>query len=228
MKDNPGKPGLIRFTTLDGSESYRNALLDEAYHSKAGALSEAYEKYARPLKVWLVDSPVIFDVCFGLGYNSAAAIDLIREHGNNSLVTIYCFENDLTIIAESLNVNPGFRNYHLIKKFSEYIISGGRESFMCENVKFILMLGDAKKEIRKKGLPLADFVFFDPFSPSKQPEMWFLGFFRDIHIAMKRGGLLATYSFARVVRDNLSATGFKVFEGPVIGRRSPSIIAVKE
>ena len=74
----------------------------------------------------------------------------------------------------------------------------------------------------------ADAVFFDPFSPKKVPDMWEKEFFKDIFDAMKNNSILATYSCARVVRDNLKAVGFKVEDGPKIGRRSPSTLAIKE
>jgi tRNA U34 5-methylaminomethyl-2-thiouridine-forming methyltransferase MnmC len=44
---------------------------------------------------------------------------------------------------------------------------------------------------------------------------------------MKKGGKLATYSCARVVRENLVAAGFSVSDGPCVGRRAPGTVAVK-
>ena len=49
-----------------------------------------------PLRIDKSDSPVIFDICFGLGYNSAAALDL------NKNARIFCFENDLEILKKIL------------------------------------------------------------------------------------------------------------------------------
>jgi tRNA U34 5-methylaminomethyl-2-thiouridine-forming methyltransferase MnmC len=70
-------------------------------------------------------------------------------------------------------------------------------------------------------------VFFDAFSPNKVPEMWTKEFFSDIYDKMKKNGKLSTYSCAKFVRDNLKQAGFIVKNGPVIGRRSPSTIAIK-
>ncbi|PIN80139.1 hypothetical protein COV16_01405 [Candidatus Woesearchaeota archaeon CG10_big_fil_rev_8_21_14_0_10_34_8] len=42
---------------------------------------------------------------------------------------------------------------------------------------------------------------------------------------MKEGGVLATYSCARKVRDALKNAGFSVKDEPCVGRRSPSTIA---
>jgi tRNA U34 5-methylaminomethyl-2-thiouridine-forming methyltransferase MnmC len=43
---------------------------------------------------------------------------------------------------------------------------------------------------------------------------------------MKKGAMMSTYSCARIVRDNLKNAGFEVKNGPIIGRRSPSTIAI--
>ncbi len=71
-----------------------------------------------------------------------------------------------------------------------------------------------------------DAVFLDPFSPPKNPEMWTEEFFREIKKRMKKGARLTTYSCARMVRDNLRNAGFRVYDGPKVGRRGPSTIAV--
>ena len=44
---------------------------------------------------------------------------------------------------------------------------------------------------------------------------------------MIKESILATYSCARIVRDNLKEAGFEVFDGPSVGRRAPSTIAKK-
>jgi tRNA U34 5-methylaminomethyl-2-thiouridine-forming methyltransferase MnmC len=44
---------------------------------------------------------------------------------------------------------------------------------------------------------------------------------------MKEGAKLSTYSYARWIRNNLKNAGFEVLDGPILGRRSPSTIALK-
>ena len=45
---------------------------------------------------------------------------------------------------------------------------------------------------------------------------------------MKSGARLATYSCAGKVRRALTEVGFEVIDGPIVGRRSPSTIAIKK
>ena len=243
----PLTPNLIPFVTADGSMSYRNISVDEMYHTKSGALQESFEKHARPLKVWEKDNPVIYDICFGLGYNAAAAIDVIREHGNDSRITVFCFENDPDILRKILEIDADFACFGLIKVFiekflekydaHEYRLNDDlrhelnahpfSQYFQEENIEFIMLFGDARIEILS-AFSDADFVFFDPFSPTHHPEMWDLKFIKDVYDKMNTGGKLSTYSYARRVRESFSAAGFRVISGPIIGRISPSTIAIKD
>ncbi|MFA5797384.1 MAG: MnmC family methyltransferase [Candidatus Woesearchaeota archaeon] len=231
---------LLPFTTADGSLSFRNIAFDEMYHTKSGAREEAFEKHARPIKVWEKENPIIYDVCFGLGYNAAAAIDLIRQNGNKSLITVYIFENDLEILEQIPTIDVSFDCFVLIQNFIKKLIDNYKKNnqinnnqnhyehfYTRENIKFIMLLGDARKTILEAE-EMADFVFFDPFSPTHHPEMWELSFIKDVYAKMNVGGKLTTYSYARIVRETFAAAGFKVIAGPIIGRKSPSTIAIKE
>jgi tRNA U34 5-methylaminomethyl-2-thiouridine-forming methyltransferase MnmC len=220
---------LMPFITADGSISFRNIAVDEMYHTKSGALEEAYEKHAKPLKVWEKQNPTIYDICFGLGYNAAAAIDVIREHDNDSLITVYCFENDKEIMEKILEIDAKFKSFGIIKIFINNFLAQNRdyheETF--DNVRFIMIYGDAREKI-SQAKDKADFVFFDPFSPTHHPEMWDSVFMKKVYDKMNIGGKLSTYSYARKVRENFAAAGFVVTAGPIIGRNSPSTIAIKE
>ncbi len=217
-------------TTDDGSPTFRSVKYDEPYHSKSGAIEECFEKYINPMKIWEKENPVIYDVCSGMGYNAAAAIDAFLEKGHG-IMTIYLYENDPEIIRKSLEINPAFKHYFIIKElvntYFELELIELIKEINGKTIHLILRVGDARELIPKE-IERADFVFFDPFSPKKHPEMWELQFFKDIFSKTKHGGVLATYSYARIVRDNLTAAGFVVSTGPTIGRRSPSTIARKE
>ena len=215
------KDELEFFLTDDGSPSFRNFLFDEPYHSKVGALLEADEKYSKALKVWEVKNPIIFDVCFGLGYNLAVALKYV-ESG-----TFYCFENDEVILKKILELESPIKEFDIIKNFIKNYFDNNNDVFIYKNFKFVLLLGDVREKIKQADLK-ADFVFFDPFSPKKHPELWDINFIQDIYEKTKMGGKLATYSYARSTRESFSNVGFTLFDGPVIGRRSPSLICIKQ
>ena len=57
--------------------------------------------------------------------------------------------------------------------------------------------------------------------------MWTKEFLTGMFRVLKNTGILATYSCARMVRDNLKAAGFMYDDGPIVGRRGPGTIAFK-
>jgi tRNA U34 5-methylaminomethyl-2-thiouridine-forming methyltransferase MnmC len=57
--------------------------------------------------------------------------------------------------------------------------------------------------------------------------MWSEEFFKEMCRVIKPTGILATFSCARLARDNMAKAGFLWDDGPVIGRRGPGTIAKK-
>jgi len=210
---------MEKVITKDGSVTFFNKEVGDFYHALSGAAEESFEKYAKPLGVDQVKDPVIFDICSGMGYNAAAALDTITSNP-----TIYLFENDLEIMKMALEVNPKFKSYHHTQSLIRQFLEKKETTYNKDNISLILMFGDARKTINQVK-EKADFIFFDPFSPSKVPDMWQEQFFKDIKSKSKPGARLATYSCARFVRNNMIAAGFKVEDGPKWGRNSPTTIA---
>lgn len=203
---------MKQIITKDNSITFFNEKFDEHYHCLAGAKLEAIKKFIEPTNV--KDGMIILDVCFGLGYNSAAALDT----ANN--LTILALENDPEILEEIQTIDADFESYNIIKEVAKF------KEYNKENTKIKLILGDAREtihEIKEK----VDAVFFDPFSPKKCPELWTLEFFKDVFKTMKPGSILATYSCATHVRNKLKQTGFIVKDGPIFGRKSPATLAIK-
>jgi tRNA U34 5-methylaminomethyl-2-thiouridine-forming methyltransferase MnmC len=223
--------------TDDGSKTYRSPIVEEWYHTKAGAIVEALEKHARALNVWEKDSPVIFDVCSGLSYSAACALEEIRNHENNSLVTIYLFENDRAILEKNLElpdvltyeqdgIKKHINSYHHFKKAIQHYLKHNNSIYESENLRIILMFGDVRLTLEKVE-ESADYIFYAPFSPQFTPNMWTHDIFRQLYSHTAPLGKVSTYSYAKKVRDAMAEAGFKVENGPTLGRRSPSLIAKK-
>ena len=76
--------------TKDGSFTVFNESLNEHYHSLSGALEEAFEKHVKPLQI--KSGMKLLDFCFGIGYNSIAAL-----YGHKN-IEITALEIDLKIV----------------------------------------------------------------------------------------------------------------------------------
>lgn len=215
---------MKQIITSDGSVTFHNEQFDEAYHSKSGAKEEAVKKFVEPCRIAeLAKSGKmrILDICFGIGYNTAAAIDCALAANPDCIIEVIGLENDEKILNEILMLNDSFICYPIIKKTVKH-----KYQYFKNNVSIKIIIGDAIQSIKTINGEF-DAVFLDPFSPKKCPEFWTKMFFEDIHKVMKKNSRLATYSCARVVRDNLRNAGFQIQDGPKIWRRGPSTIAVK-
>lgn len=210
---------LTKVVTDDGSLTFYNGAYGETYHSISGAEEEAVKKYAEVCGEQLQRNVRILDVCFGLGYNTAAALDVAQGS-----VEIVGLENDEVILQKILEMNTRFRKYSFVQR----CVQKKSRTHTEDRATLKIMLGDARDTVKRQKKDYFDVVFFDPFSPKKCPELWTEEFFKDVVSVMRKGGILATYSCAAVVRENMRKVGFAVKDGPSVGRRAPGTVAMKK
>lgn len=207
---------MKKIITSDGFETYYNEDFKETYHSVSGAFEEAMEKYVNPLNI--KDGDKILDFCFGLGYNSIAALS------KYDFLEIIAIENDPEPIRQIANLNKNNELHHLFAIFSNFLQT---KKIRYQNSEIKLLLEDASIAIKTLKSNYFDAIFFDPFSPKKHPEMWSENIFAEMYRILKPGGRLATYSCAGKVRKAMQLSGFETFDGPSVGRRAPATIAKK-
>lgn len=212
------EPSIVQ--TDDGSYTFFSSDYSEHYHSVTGAIEESFEKFVKPCRI--SDGMNLLDICFGLGYNSCAAMDTARG------LNIVALEKDFRILSKISQLDPDFKNYSIIKSLVKGVNSCTKLlRYSDSSYKIKILVGNALQTIKSISEISFDAVFLDPFSPRKCPELWTHEFFKDIIGIMKPKGILATYSCAKIVRSNLKKAGFTVKDGPCVGRRSPSTVAVK-
>lgn len=236
--------------TKDGSVTFHSEEFKETYHSISGAKEEAVKKFVEPCKLEFKvrkNKIRVLDFCFGLGYNTAALIDLARQYKNDVELDIIALENDVNILEKILKIKADFESYSFIseavKFFIGYLNTGelkikdlvknklnvnkNKIIYEKDNIKFTLLLGDAKERVQKLRTKF-DIVLFDPFSPKSCPNLWTQDVFSRLYELMSEYSILTTYSCAKKVREAMKKAGFEVKDGPVIGRRAPSTIAEKK
>ena len=103
---------------------------------------------------------------------------------------------------------------------------------LSEFVQLHLWLGDirhrpqqALERIPRNG---CDAVYFDPFSPQTNPELWTATVFQQAYSFLRPGGTLTSYCVKSSVRRELVACGFQVHKvaGPAGGKREV-LLAIK-
>ncbi len=205
--------------TSDGSFTFFSEQFGEAFHSyRDGARSEAVEKFvvATDLRARALNPKItILDVCYGLGYNSAAAIEAILEINPRCQIELYGLELDPTVPLGSatdqlLAVWPD-RVRGVLSQLAE------TQVFQDANITAKLLIGDARQTVQglvKQGVK-ADVIFFDPFSPKHCPELWTVEFCQQVVRLLAVGGKLSTYSRSAAVRTAFIATGLTLGNIPL-------------
>ncbi|WP_017662443.1 tRNA (5-methylaminomethyl-2-thiouridine)(34)-methyltransferase MnmD [Baaleninema simplex] len=237
MPDSIDRPGIDRVSlirpfsphsTADGSRTFYSDEFGEFFHSHHGAKQEAESKFVR--STFLPDrarKPVVYllDICYGLGYNTAAALETIWRENPYCQVVWMGLESDATVA-------PAAVTHHLLDTWSNDVqwrlaeIARHRE---FEDVRFRgkLWLGDAREtivEVYESGFR-ADAIFLDPFSPPTCPQLWTVEFLQYVADCLKPTGYLATYSCAASVRSALIEVGLKVGSTVPVGRKTPGTVA---
>ena len=216
---------ITKIITADNSETFLNETIGESYHSQTGAVEEALKKYALPCNIKELAQKGkirILDVCFGLGYNSAMAISVALEENPECEIEVVGLEYDTTIIDKIQEVNPSIPFFQHYKRLNSTKLE-------CQEgkVKIKVVLGDARETITQLQENYFDAVFFDPFSPKTAPEMWQVPFFQEVWRVMNKSAIMATYTCARMARENMSKAGLLYDDGPIVGRRGPGTVATK-
>lgn len=220
---------LETIITADGSKTFYSEEFGETFHTKYGAKSEAEITYIKgcrlPEKFHKQKQIRILDICYGLGYNTAAAIDYLFTFHPQSHVEIIALELDETVPRQALDCGllslwPGEITDTLAALLE-------KKQVITPNLNITLIIGDARQtiqEVVKKNWQ-ADAVFLDPFSPPKCPQLWTVEFLGLVAKCLKEDGIIATYSAAAAVRTALKMAGLEIGVNFCVGRRTPGTIA---
>ncbi len=208
--------------TEDGSSSLYVEEIQEHFHSHFGAIQEAqhifiHYGFCEKMKSELKQISIL-EIGFGTGLNCFLTI-LESEKDSISVYyegvekyplseTEYKQLNYSTLLDS--NKHPLFLNLHETPWNQLTKISHGFE--LCKReCSFLTTSFDLNK---------FDLVYFDPFSPDKQPEMWEFSVIKKVYDSMKNGAILLTYCTKGIVKRTLKEVGFSIekIPGP-IGKR---------
>ena len=205
----------------------------ETMHPGLGPVSESELLYVQQLDIPArarsnSDRFVIWDVGLGAAANALAAINACR--GIRCALHVISF--DRTVEA----LQFGMRHLDQLPYLREYdaalgkLMREGRLHFEegMAKVTWDLEIGDFPTLLcGPHDWPKPHAIFFDPFSPTKNPAMWtadlFAMLFREL--SDTQDCALATYSRSTMVRVALLLAGFYVGRGHPAGRKEETTIA---
>lgn len=204
--------------TADGSLTLVCKDVDEPYHTRSGARLEAEELYIKSSGIVEClkqsDTVRVLDIGLGLGYNALATLD--AWHCGVAHLDLVSFECDETLFAALRSGNAPWQlgwpdswiqKVQQLQECGEGLYCADFKGDDLKSARWVVYMGDAHQNIEK--IPVsaaADFIWQDPFSPKRAPQLWSAEWMKKLRERSLPGTVLMTYSVARVVKDALSQT----------------------
>lgn len=213
-------------TTADGSKTIQILDWDEQYHSKHGAVQEAYHVFIKHgLDLFKNQELSILEIGFGTGLN--AFITYIEADKRN--LKIYyngvekfpVEENELHLLQYASTLDAKEQS----AVFDEmHAVAWGALHEIAPTFKL------QKRQIDFNDIENSeefDLVYFDAFGARVQPELWTEEIFGRMFKALKKNGVLVTYAAKGSVRRAMQSVGFTVEKLPGPPGKREMLRAVK-
>ena len=201
-------------TTGDGSKTIQLTEWDEQYHSKHGAIQEAYHVFIKHGLHYYnanhkkLETISILEIGFGTGLN--AFITLLEAEKLNMAINYVGVEAYPVSLNEVQELNypmqllvearsKTFNKIHEVSWEDKHTIT---TNFSLTKQQKLF------KDISE--INVFDLIYFDAFGARVQPELWTESIFNIMFNALKLYGVLVTYSAKGSVRRAMQAVGFNV------------------
>ncbi len=213
-------------TTADGSHTIHLTEWDEQYHSKHGAIQEAYHVFIKNgLSLFENREISILEIGFGTGLN---ALITFLEAPKLELRVQYTGVEKYPVTPDevkALNYLDELRAGKFREQFQS-MHDGAWEKDISISDTF--QLHKIQKDFKDLDFEDAfDLIYFDAFGARVQPELWTETIFAVMFKALKKKGILVTYAAKGSVRRAMQQVGFTVERLPGPPGKREMLRAVK-
>ncbi len=201
------------FQTLDGSTTIHLPEWNESYHSKHGAIQEAYHVFISNGLSLFQNKPIsILEIGFGTGLNTF--ITFLEASKTTQIIDYVGVEAYPVSPEEVLQMNYVLElnvlNHQAI--FEKMHDSKWEEKIAISDNFTLTKRNQFFKDI--KDTNAFDLIYFDAFGYRVQPELWSTELFKIMFNSLKPGGVLVTYAARGVVKRSMIEVGFAVEKLP--------------
>lgn len=200
-------------TTGDGSNTIHLPDWGESYHSKHGAVQEAYHVFIHNgLSLFDGASVAVLEIGFGTGLN-AFITWLEHAHRKQTIdyvgVEAYPIQKEEAALMNypaalnTLEMQPIFDSMHAAAW--EYPIGISQQFTLTKRKQFFQDITDVDR---------FDLIYFDAFGFRVQPELWDESVFKAMYTALRSGGVLVTYACRTSIKKAMLEVGFEVEKRP--------------
>lgn len=199
--------------TGDGSNTIFLPDWNESYHSKHGALQEAYHVFVHNgLSLFDQSSISILEIGFGTALNGFITwLEHTKRNQSIDYVGVEAYPVSIEEVAlmqypqalQVLEYQSVFDQIHAIAWEMPIAIS---EHFtLTKRQQFFQDITDENR---------FDLIYFDAFGFRVQPELWDVPIFKRMYTALRKGGVLVTYACRTSIKKAMLEVGFEVEKLP--------------
>lgn len=213
-------------TTNDGSTTIHLADWNETYHSKHGAIQEAYHVFIKNgLVLFDHQSLSILEIGFGTGLN--CFITYLESSKNDRIVHYTGVEAYPIDLSEAIQMNYPDQieasKKNIFKTLHE--CAWNQKTSIASN--FILT---KRKQFFQEinDIDSYNLIYFDAFGYRVQPELWSDDIFIAMYKALKDNGVLVTYACRTSIKKAMLSAGFYVEKLPGAPGKREMLRAIKK
>lgn len=199
--------------TGDGSTSIFIPELNEGYHSRHGAIQEAYHVFIKNgLELFSKKELSILEIGFGTGLNAFITyLETKKSKQTIDYVGIeaYPVENEHVLQMnyvqqlDALDEQNVFNHIHTSNWETKTELPN--HFFLTKRKQFFQDIQDSDTY---------DLIYFDAFGYTVQPELWSEAIFKIMYQSLKKNGVLVTYACRSSIKNAMLAAGFTIEKLP--------------
>lgn len=198
-------------TTEDGSVTIHLEEWNESYHSKHGAIQEAYHVFIKNGLDLFTNEVSILEIGFGTGLNAFITyLEMQKRNLKVNYVGVEAYpisEDEVAQLnyANQLNVDQDsvFKKMHQTNWNELNLITKGFD--LTKRQQFFQDITDENA---------FDLIYFDAFGFRVQPELWDEAIFERMYKALKPNGILVTYACRTSIKNAMLTAGFSIEKLP--------------
>ena len=212
--------------TKDGSTTLYIKEWNETYHSKHGAIQEAYHVFIKNgLSLFHNKSLSILEIGFGTGLNALISMEEAQKREitlHYTAVEAYPLSKveieSMNFIFQLKTIDSSF--FNLLHESPWEIANGISPYFtLTKRKQFFQDINDCN---------CFDLIYFDAFGFDVQPELWSQTMFEIMYKALKQNGVLVTYACRKIIKNAMIDAGFCVEKLPGAPGKREMLRATKE
>lgn len=181
----------------------------------------------------------ILETGFGTGLNFCCAWKIWREYAPRSWTLSFVSLDRYPMTADQMN--RALSLWSILDEYRQQLVSvyapqeEGKRVMPLDQGRVVLTIVfdevvSALKQMKAQHIVGvgADAIFFDGFSPAKNPQMWSYEVFQAAYEAGRQGTTFATFTVAGWVRRNLMQAGFVVEKVKGYGTKKHILIGTRQ